>query len=347
MLVIGHRGAMGHAPENTLEAIQIALDMGADWIEIDVYAVENDMVVIHDDDLDRTTNGKGAVMDQTLAHLRSLDAGNGQQIPLLSEVIGLIDAKVGLNIELKGPGTAAPVINYLDNHLPATWKSEQILLSSFDHNELLEAKKLNPRYKRAPLFWRGEIDYDFVLNQLQAVGINPSLHMVTKKMVETAHSHGLTVLVYTVNEKLDIERMRHMGVDGIFTNYPDRALPNKNIHEKINYVEFPAVDLPATKQFFTAAFGWSFRDFGPGYCDFSGEGLDGGFFQSDQKARADDGSALIVFYSDDLESTQAKVLEAGGEILREIFDFPGGRRFHFTEPSGNEFAVWGEPKGAE
>ncbi len=346
MIIIGHRGAMGHAPENTLEAIQIALDMGVDWIEIDVYAVENDMVVIHDDDLDRTTNGTGAVMDHTLAHLRSLDAGNGQQIPLLSEVVNLIDGRVGLNIELKGPGTAAPVIHYLDNHLPAPWRAEQILLSSFDHAELMEAKKINPKYKRAALFWTGEIDYDFVLNDLEAVGINPSLRMVTKKMVDTAHSHGLSVLVYTVNEKLDMERMRHMGVDGIFTNYPDRAL-DTNRHEKINYVELPAVNLPATKAFFTAAFGWSFRDFGPAYCDFSGEGLDGGFFQSDQKARADEGSALVVFYSDDLEGTQAKVVAAGGKIFREIFDFPGGRRFHFTEPSGNEFAVWGQPLSSD
>ncbi len=223
MLVIGHRGAMGHAPENTLQAIQIALDIGVDWIEIDVYAVENEMVVIHDDDVDRTTNGHGPVMEHSLADLRKLDAGNGQQIPLLSEVVNLIDAKAGLNIELKGPGTAAPVINYLNTQLPAHWAADQILLSSFDHLELLSAKRLSPIYNRAPLFWTGEIDYDFVMRELEAVCINPSLHMVNQEIVDEAHSNGLAVLVYTVNEKADIERMRKMGVDGIFTNFPDRA----------------------------------------------------------------------------------------------------------------------------
>jgi uncharacterized protein len=115
-----------------------------------------------------------------------------------------------------------------------------------------------------------------------------------------------------------------------------------NQHEKINYVEFPARDLDATKAFFQKAFGWSFTDYGPAYSAFSGEGLDGGFYEADLAASTQKGSALIVFYSAKLEETQAKVERAGGRIIKPIFSFPGGRRFHFTEPSGNEFAVWGE-----
>lgn len=115
-----------------------------------------------------------------------------------------------------------------------------------------------------------------------------------------------------------------------------------NIHEKINYVEFHARDLPATKAFFNAAFGWSFVDYGPDYTAFSNEGLDGGFYQSDHAASVAKGSALIVFYSNDLESTESAVIAAGGLIVRPTFAFPGGRRFHFTEPSGNEFAVWSD-----
>lgn len=113
-------------------------------------------------------------------------------------------------------------------------------------------------------------------------------------------------------------------------------------HEKINYVEFPASDLGKTKAFFEAAFGWTFTDYGPEYAAFSGQGLDGGFYKSDLKATTARGSALIVFFSQFLEETQAKVLGAGGRIVKPIFSFPGGRRFHFIEPSGNEFAVWGE-----
>ena len=115
-----------------------------------------------------------------------------------------------------------------------------------------------------------------------------------------------------------------------------------NQHEKINYVEFPAKDLDATKTFFQSVFGWSFVNYGPEYTAFENQGLDGGFFQSDLASSTANGAALIVLYSDQLEATLAKVEKAGGSIVRPIYSFPGGRRFHFTEPSGNEFAVWSE-----
>ncbi|MFA7826200.1 VOC family protein [Aeromonas dhakensis] len=113
-------------------------------------------------------------------------------------------------------------------------------------------------------------------------------------------------------------------------------------HEKLNYVEFAARDLAATKAFFQTAFGWQFADYGPDYCAFEGEGLDGGFYRADLCSQCAQGSALLVFYSADIVTTQAKVTRAGGTIVRPLFDFPGGRRFHFVEPSGNEFAVWSE-----
>lgn len=113
-------------------------------------------------------------------------------------------------------------------------------------------------------------------------------------------------------------------------------------HHKISYVEFPSADLNATRSFFERCFGWSFTDFGPEYTSFSDQGLDGGFFKSDLKASTDNGSALVVLYSDKLEDTQSTVEVAGGRIVKPIFPFPGGRRFHFTEPAGNEFAVWSE-----
>ncbi len=115
-----------------------------------------------------------------------------------------------------------------------------------------------------------------------------------------------------------------------------------NEHEKVNYVELPAKNLIATKAFFTQAFGWSFHDFGPEYSAFSNQGIDGGFFKSNLSSSTDNGAALIVFYSSNLEATQEKVKNAKGIIIKPIFPFPGGRRFHFTEPSGNEFAVWSD-----
>ena len=113
-------------------------------------------------------------------------------------------------------------------------------------------------------------------------------------------------------------------------------------HEKINYVELPACDLEASKGFFNKVFGWEFQDYGPEYTAFSNAGLEGGFYQSELQARTESGSALVVLYSENLESTLAKVTEAGGQIAKEIFSFPGGRRFHFIEPSGNELAVWSD-----
>lgn len=113
-------------------------------------------------------------------------------------------------------------------------------------------------------------------------------------------------------------------------------------HEKINYVEFAAKDLNATKLFFSTVFDWEFTDYGDEYTAFANAGLDGGFYQADLNARAESGSALVVFYSKTLEATERKVKAAGGSISTAIFEFPGGRRFHFIEPSGNEFAVWSD-----
>lgn len=113
-------------------------------------------------------------------------------------------------------------------------------------------------------------------------------------------------------------------------------------HHHINYIELPAANLAATKTFFQQVFSWQFTDYGPEYSAFSESGVMGGFFQSDKASNTDNGGALVVLYSSDLEGSQAKVEAAGGQIKQAIFSFPGGRRFHFIEPSGNELAVWSD-----
>jgi len=115
-------------------------------------------------------------------------------------------------------------------------------------------------------------------------------------------------------------------------------------HEKINYVEFPACNIQATKEFFSQAFGWSFQDFGPDYTAFSNQGIDGGFYQSVLSSSTNNGAALIVLFSNDLKATQEKIENANGIITKPVYSFPGGQRFHFTEPSGNEFAVWSDKR---
>lgn len=115
-----------------------------------------------------------------------------------------------------------------------------------------------------------------------------------------------------------------------------------NTHEKLNYVEFPAKNLQQTKKFFSAVFNWSFIDYGPEYTAFFDEGLNGGFFQSELSSKTASGAALLVFYSADIKAILQKIEKKGGVIHRPIFKFPGGYRFHFLDPSGNEFAVWSE-----
>ena len=109
---------------------------------------------------------------------------------------------------------------------------------------------------------------------------------------------------------------------------------------KINYLEIPTKDLNLTKKFFTQAFGWEFIDYGEEYTAFSNAGIDGGFYKSDLVMSTKNGSALIVLLSQDLHKTQAEVIKAEGKIIKQIFSFPGGERFHFTDINGNEYAVW-------
>ena len=113
-------------------------------------------------------------------------------------------------------------------------------------------------------------------------------------------------------------------------------------HHKINYVEFPAKDMFLTKTFFSKVFDWKFQDYGSEYSSFLGAGIDGGFYKSELVAVAKKGGVLIVFYSENLEDSEQQVCDAGGEIVEPIFQFPGGRRFHFADPNGNEFAIWSD-----
>jgi predicted enzyme related to lactoylglutathione lyase len=109
---------------------------------------------------------------------------------------------------------------------------------------------------------------------------------------------------------------------------------------KIDYVEFPASDFDAVQAFYSEVFHWTFEDYGPEYRAFSDGKIDGGFYRSDAVSSAEQGAPLVVFYADDLETVEQAVRQAGGRIVKSIFSFPGGRRFQFADPHGNELAVW-------
>lgn len=220
---IGHRGACGYEPENTLSSFERAISMGCPWIELDVYQVEGQLIVIHDDTLHRTTNGQGEVVNQSLTYLRSLDAGKGQQIPTLTEVISQVDHRAGINIELKGKGTAEPVIDLLHQFEDNGWDLAEFLISSFNHDALAEVNRLQPRLRTGALFGRDIEGCIARAVKLKAFSLNPGLRTVDQDMVRKAHAAGLKVYVYTVNHQTDMRRMIADQVDGVFTNYPDRV----------------------------------------------------------------------------------------------------------------------------
>lgn len=112
--------------------------------------------------------------------------------------------------------------------------------------------------------------------------------------------------------------------------------------QKIDYVEFPGSDFDALEAFYSATFGWKFMDYGPEYRAFSDDSLNGGFYKSSNRSSTNTGAVLVVVYANDLEATRDRVIQNDGVICKEIFSFPGGRRFHFQDPHGNELAVWSE-----
>ncbi|MFZ5562886.1 MAG: glycerophosphodiester phosphodiesterase [Thermodesulfobacteriota bacterium] len=224
LVCLAHRGASGHAPENTLAAFEKAVELGADWIELDVFAVENELVVIHDNRLERTTTGTGYVTERGLSYLRGLDAGNGQKIPLLREVLDLTGRRIKINIELKGPDTAGPVTDLVDTYVKNRgWRYEDFLVSSFDHRQVKKAKTRCPGLAVAPNITGVPLALDRLAAELSPFSIHVDADFVTAGLIADIHGIGCPAFVFTANTAEEIKRLRDMGADGVFSNFPDRV----------------------------------------------------------------------------------------------------------------------------
>ena len=221
---IGHRGAMGHEPENTIKSFKKALALGVDAIELDVYVCKTgELIVMHDDKVDRTTNGSGYTEDKTFAQLRALDAGKGELIPTLEEVLDVIDKRVVVNIELKGNHTALATCNVIREYINNRgWSESNFMVSSFDHHELNKFKELFPEIFIGALVDGIPLSYSDCAVELNAQSINLCLDFINQDFVNHAHKNGLKVYVWTVNDHDDIEKMKALNVDGIFCNFPER-----------------------------------------------------------------------------------------------------------------------------
>jgi glycerophosphoryl diester phosphodiesterase len=215
---------MGYAPENTLKSIERALELGVPWVEIDVQYVDGHLIVIHDDRLERTTNGTGYVLDKSFSFLRTLDAGEGEKIPTLEEVLDLVSGRAGINIELKSTDAAGPVVELIGHVVRQNWDVEQFLVSSFIHHEIRKVKQMDDRIRIGALVGGIPIDYAAFAEGLTAYSVNASIEFINREFVKDAHSRGLRIFIYTVNHPDDVKRMMSLKVDGVFSDYPDRVL---------------------------------------------------------------------------------------------------------------------------
>lgn len=225
MLIIAHRGASAAAPENTLLAFEKAIALGVDGIEIDIHSVGDQLLVIHDRWLKRTTKMDGQLSDYSFEQLRKLDAGMGQQIPTLWETMQCLNGQCSLNIELKGINDVLPVLKHIDDAVEQlNFQLHQFLLSSFNHHLLFEIKQLRPDIQIGALTSSCPLDYALFAQQLNALSIHIDINCVQPKFIQDAKQRGLQVYVFTVDEIADLDQLALMGVDGVFTNTPDKAL---------------------------------------------------------------------------------------------------------------------------
>lgn len=231
MRLIAHRGASGHAPENTRASFRLALEMGAKAVELDVHQTkDHELAVIHDEDFKRVGKRKVLVRDLSWAETQALDVGSwfdkrfaGERVSRLGDVMALVEGKAELHIELKRgsrvyPGIEERVVDLIQRRKAWDWAP----VSSFDHEALYAARSLDSRLRLGYLVGLTSMKRAYLeISELKAESVNMSLRQVDAAKVRECHKRGLQVLVYTVNAQKDLDRMTKLGVDGVFTNFPE------------------------------------------------------------------------------------------------------------------------------
>ncbi len=219
VLKIGHRGAAGHAPENTLAAIRKGIALGVDFAEIDIRrTADGRLVVLHDATVNRTTNGKGRIDRLRLQDVEKLDAGDGEHIPTFEEVLKMATGKTGLMVELKIRGAAQQTVESVRK---AGFKNP-VIYASFLHDELTHIRKADPDASLMVLF--GSLSRASVSRAIKYGSSYVGLphNKATGPRVNSFHRAGLRIFVYTANDPDDIQRVLSLGVDGVISNFPDR-----------------------------------------------------------------------------------------------------------------------------
>ncbi|MBH0179091.1 MAG: glycerophosphoryl diester phosphodiesterase [Nitrospira sp.] len=219
VLRIGHRGAAGHAPENTLAAIEKGIDLRVDFVEIDLRrTADGALVVLHDASVNRTTNGRGRIDRLSLNEVRKLDAGNGERIPTLAEVLAAVSSRCGLMLEIKVKGIARQVVEMVQ----AGGFSGPAIYASFLHDELREVRVADPKAALMVLFSRLPRAPVACATKYEAAYVGLRRDTATGRLIDAFHHAGLLVCVYTADRPGDIRHALSVGVDGVISNVPDR-----------------------------------------------------------------------------------------------------------------------------
>jgi len=225
--VIGHRGASGSAPENTMASFKRAHELGADMFELDIHrAADGVLVVIHDDDTERTTGVPGKVAEMTSAQIAALDAGSwfskdfaGEPIPTLRQVLDWAKDKIQVNIEIKSDGCEEGVVAMVNEF----GMKDNVIVTSFEHSFLKKIKEMDPGITTGALT-RDIIDLgdiDKIIEACAPDALNPRYIMANKKVIRRAQERGLSVNIYTVNDPITMNRLARDGANGIITDHPD------------------------------------------------------------------------------------------------------------------------------
>jgi glycerophosphoryl diester phosphodiesterase len=228
--VIGHRGASGYAPENTMVSYKKAFEMGAEMVELDIYkSADGVLTIMHDSNAKRTTGVDLEIEKTTYAEIAKLDAGSsfgkefaGEQVPTLEQVLAWAAGKIQVNIEIKGDGCEEGVVSLINKYE----MKNSVIVSSFNHAYLKKIKELDPDIQTGALVGdiAGKEDLDKIIEECHPDAVNPRFTGVDKKIVKAAHDRGLQVNVYTVNDPISMRMLIKAGVDGIITNFPDVLL---------------------------------------------------------------------------------------------------------------------------
>lgn len=222
MKIMGHRGAKDEFPENTLKGIKHALELGCPAVEIDIHQTsDGEIVVIHDDTVDRTTNGKGKVLDLNFASLRNLDAGLGEKIPTLKEVLELVrNFHSELVIEVKALGFEEKLVSLLEKEKMI----ESVSVISFNHRIVKKVKEINSKIKTAILIYGLPVNAPEMIKAAKADGASLSVSTIDKELVEQCHKENFYVAAWNVNDPSKLKYFLDMGVDFLGTDKPSLIL---------------------------------------------------------------------------------------------------------------------------